>query len=176
MKKTLSLILFTILCPFLLTAESPALPRTGYEVGFSPGGTALALVLKAIGSAQSSLDMAAYELTSQPIAEALAERAQKGVTIRVVADWKASKDKHSVIGFLEKKGISVRVDKKYAIHHHKFMVIDGKTLETGSFNFTKSADQHNAENVIVLWNAGPPAQDFEKEWLRLWNESVPTKD
>jgi phosphatidylserine/phosphatidylglycerophosphate/cardiolipin synthase-like enzyme len=34
--------------------------------------------------------------------------------------------------------------------HDKFIVADTGTVETGSFNFTKSAEEHNAENVIVL--------------------------
>lgn len=171
MKFFLTLPLFIILGSGFAMAESGSPIGTAYEVGFSPGGTALTLVLKAIKASKVSIEMAAYELTSLPVAEALVERAQNGVKIRIVADWKASKDKSSVIPFLKKEGISIRVDKKYAIHHHKFMVIDLKTLETGSFNYTKGAALHNAENVIVLWNTEQPALTYETEWNRLWNES-----
>ncbi len=30
------------------------------------------------------------------------------------------------------------------------MVIDGKTVVTGSFNFTKAAEESNAENLLVI--------------------------
>lgn len=39
---------------------------------------------------------------------------------------------------------------RYSIMHDTFAVIDGETLETGSFNFTSAAERKNAENVIVL--------------------------
>ena len=65
----------------------------------------------------------------------------------------------------------MRIDSRYAIMHSKFMVIDGATVETGSFNFTKSAAEHNQENVIVLRGQPDVAARYEAEWLRLWNES-----
>jgi phosphatidylserine/phosphatidylglycerophosphate/cardiolipin synthase-like enzyme len=46
----------------------------------------------------------------------------------------------------------VRLDHRCAIHHHKFMVIDGVTLETGGFNYTTAAIKHNAEKALDLWN------------------------
>ena len=72
---------------------------------------------------------------------------------------------------LKSAGIPIRLDERYAIHHHKFMVIDGVTLETGSFNYTTAAVKHNAENALVLWNVPQIAQVYAKEWERLWEES-----
>jgi phosphatidylserine/phosphatidylglycerophosphate/cardiolipin synthase-like enzyme len=54
--------------------------------------------------------------------------------------------------------------------HDKFLIVDGQTLETGSFNFTAAAEARNAENVLVLHDAAL-AQQFEQQWERLWNES-----
>ena len=45
---------------------------------------------------------------------------------------------------LEDSGIPVRLDQQYAIHYHKFLVIDRVTLQTGSFNYTTAAIKHNA--------------------------------
>ncbi|HAO80702.1 MAG TPA: hypothetical protein DCQ92_17360, partial [Verrucomicrobia subdivision 3 bacterium] len=47
-------------------------------------------------------------------------------------------------------GIPTFIDAKHAIATNKIMVIDGKTILTGSFNFTKAAGQNNAENLLVL--------------------------
>jgi phosphatidylserine/phosphatidylglycerophosphate/cardiolipin synthase-like enzyme len=30
------------------------------------------------------------------------------------------------------------------------MLVDGKTILTGSFNFTRAADEQNAENLLVI--------------------------
>ena len=51
------------------------------------------------------------------------------------------------------------------------MVIDGTSLETGSFNYTNAAVKHNAENALVLWNVPQIAQIYTAEWQRLWEES-----
>ena len=53
------------------------------------------------------------------------------------------------------------------------MIIDGSTLETGSFNYSAAATNKNAENVLVLWNSPNVATSYEQEWQRLWNEAAP---
>ena len=47
----------------------------------------------------------------------------------------------------------------------KIMVIDGTTVITGSFNFTKAAEENNAENLLVLHDralADKYEQNFQK--------------
>jgi phosphatidylserine/phosphatidylglycerophosphate/cardiolipin synthase-like enzyme len=41
----------------------------------------------------------------------------------------------------------------YAIAHNEVMVIDSATILTGSFNFTKAAEEKNAENLLVIKDA-----------------------
>ena len=70
------------------------LPSTAFfDVGFAPGGTALLVVEKAIGAAKSEILMACYEFTSRDLAEALEAAAHRGVKVRIVADWKVSRDR-----------------------------------------------------------------------------------
>ena len=47
--------------------------------------------------------------------------------------------------FLAKQGVPVRVDYRYAVMHDKFIVVDGETVELGSFNYTAAAERKNAE-------------------------------
>ena len=47
-------------------------------------------------------------------------------------------------------GIPTYIDAKHAIAHNKIMIIDGTTLITGSFNFTKAAEERNAKNLLVV--------------------------
>jgi phosphatidylserine/phosphatidylglycerophosphate/cardiolipin synthase-like enzyme len=154
-----------------LSAEAPVPAGASYDLGFSPGGTSLTVVLKAVASAKVSILVAAYEFTSREIADALLAAEVRGVKVQVVADFKASHDRASVLNRLRRGNIPVRLDGRYAIHH-KFMVIDVETLETGSFNFTEAAVKHNAENALVLWHVAPLAQEYAKEWNRLWAESA----
>ena len=163
--------LFLLFLSLPLTAETPLPPGAAYDLGFSPGGSSLQVALKAVGSAKASILMAAYEFTSREIAAALVTAEGKGVKVQVVADFKASKDKYSVLDQLRSSGIPVRLDKRYAIHHHKFMVIDAESVETGSFNYTEAAVKHNAENALVLWHVPTLAQAYTEEWNRLWGES-----
>lgn len=162
-------VLFFAMVPLVAQA---ALPSTAAcDVGFSPGGTALAVVQKAIGAARSEILMACYEFTSGEIASALEAAARRGVKVEVVADWKASHDKYSQIGALKAEGIPVRLDHRYAIEHDKFMVIDRADVETGSFNYTSAPVQHNAENALILWNVPQIAKVYAAEWERMLEES-----
>ncbi len=154
-----------------LSAQAPVPPGASYDLGFSPGRSSLAVVRKAIAAARSQLLVACYEFTSRDLAEALEAAAHRGVKVRIVADWKAANDRYSQIRILAAAGIPVRLDKRYAIFHHKFMVIDGVSIETGSFNYTNAAIERNAENALVLWNVEPLAAAYAREWARLWEES-----
>jgi phosphatidylserine/phosphatidylglycerophosphate/cardiolipin synthase-like enzyme len=60
-------------------------------------------------------------------------------------------------------GISVKIDAQHAIAHNKVMIIDGKTVITGSFNFTKAAEENNAENLLVIRDK-KLADQYTKNW------------
>jgi phosphatidylserine/phosphatidylglycerophosphate/cardiolipin synthase-like enzyme len=167
----LAIAALALLSPIELSAQTPIPTGASFDLGFSPGGTSLEVVLKAVAAAQSTLLVACYEFTSRDIAAALETAAHRGVKIRVVADYKAAHDRYSQVPVLKAAGIPVRLDDRYAIHHHKFMVIDSVSVETGSFNFTASAIEHNAENALVLWNVQPIAMRYATEFDRLWAES-----
>jgi len=57
------------------------------------------------------------------------------------------------------------IDSKHAIAHNKIMIIDKATVITGSFNFTKSAEERNAENLLVI-----KSKDLAKLYLDNWGE------
>jgi sugar-specific transcriptional regulator TrmB len=74
----------------LLLVAMGAFPQAKQlEAGFSPGGTALMLVEKAISAAKSEILVVCCEFTSRDVAEALEAAAHRGVKVRIVADWKA---------------------------------------------------------------------------------------
>jgi phosphatidylserine/phosphatidylglycerophosphate/cardiolipin synthase-like enzyme len=170
MKKCFTLIITAFIFLFSAFTETPA-ANTTYEVGFSPGGTAVKLVLDIISSAKSSILVACYSFTNRDIAEALENAAHRGVKVQIVADSGAAKDKYSQVRIVSAAGIPVRIATRYAIMHNKFIVIDGSTVETGSFNYTEAAVKSNAENAIVIRNAPDIAKVYMTEWTRLWDET-----
>jgi phosphatidylserine/phosphatidylglycerophosphate/cardiolipin synthase-like enzyme len=168
-------LLLTLCLSAIFTSNATTSLNQGasFDVGFSPNGNSLTIVLKGIDSAQKSIHVAAYSFTSKPIATALLNASKRGVKVQVVADQKSNSSKYSAVTYLANNGVDVKLDGNYPIFHHKFMVIDGTSLETGSFNFSAAAANKNAENVLLLWNVSQLAQTYDKEWQKLWNEAQP---
>lgn len=69
---------------------------------------------------------------------------------KVIRDKSQRTEKYSEADFLVHSGIETWIDAKHRIAHNKAMVIDGRIVITGSFNFTKSAETGNAENLLVI--------------------------
>jgi phosphatidylserine/phosphatidylglycerophosphate/cardiolipin synthase-like enzyme len=155
---------------FLILIAMPA-SASDPQVAFSPNGGATELVVKTVMSAHKSIRMAAYVFTSEPIAAALIEAHHRGVEIRIVVDGKESARGSNAIGRVVQSGIEVRADWHYATMHDKFIVVDGRTVEEGSFNYTSAAEKRNAENVVVLDNRGLAGR-YVREWEKLWAEST----
>jgi phosphatidylserine/phosphatidylglycerophosphate/cardiolipin synthase-like enzyme len=44
------------------------------------------------------------------------------------------------------------------------MIIDKETVITGSFNFTKAAEQRNAENLLILYS-----KELAERYIDNWN-------
>lgn len=167
--------LFFIILSLIVVTSFAATPlnNASFEAGFSPDGNSLQLVLKAIDNAKKSIHVAAYSFTSKPIASALLSAYKRGVEVKVIADKKSNSGRYTAVTYLANNKVPVRLNGNYPIFHHKFMVIDGNTLETGSFNYSAAAANKNAENVLVLLNVPSVAATYDKEWQKLWNEATP---
>jgi len=159
------------LSAFPVTARDIAVATGDTEVGFSPSGNAHELVIRAIQNARHSIRVAAYSFTSKEVARALVDAHKRGVDVRAVLDDSQKSERYTGATFLANSGIPTRTSSRYAIMHNKFLVIDDRHVQTGSFNYTMSAQQRNAENVIVLWNQPGIANAYAREWQRLWTEA-----
>jgi phosphatidylserine/phosphatidylglycerophosphate/cardiolipin synthase-like enzyme len=72
------------------------------------------------------------------------------VHVEVILDRKQKSEQYSSADYLQHAGIPVLIDGEHAIAHNKIIIIDGRVVITGSFNFTKQAEQNNAENLLVI--------------------------
>ena len=141
------LILWAILSPPL----APSQERLAtWEVYFSPNGGCTQAVVRELGKAKSSVRVQAYSFTSAPIARALLDAHKRGVRVDVILDKNQSTERYSSATFLFNSGIPIKIDAQHAIAHSKVMVIDGMTVITGSFNFTKAAEENNEENLLII--------------------------
>ena len=123
------------------------------EVYFSPKGGCTEAVVRELTAAKETVLVQAYSFTSAPISKALLAAHKRGVKVEVILDRSQKTAKYSEADFLINVGIPTKIDAKHAIAHNKVMVIDGQTLITGSFNFTTAAEEHNAENLLVIRDA-----------------------
>jgi phosphatidylserine/phosphatidylglycerophosphate/cardiolipin synthase-like enzyme len=103
-----------------------------------------------VDKAKKSLLIQAYSFTSVPIAKAMIDAKKRGVDVKVILDKSQFLQKYSSAKFLMNQEIPIWKEDKVAIAHNKIMIIDDMITITGSFNFTKAAQERNAENVLII--------------------------
>ena len=135
----------------------------GIQVYFSPKGGATDAAVNALDQATNSVLVQAYSFTSAPIAKALVDAHRRGVKVQVILDHSQRTEKYSEADFLKNSGIPTLIDSRHAIAHNKIMIIDDCVVVTGSFNFTKAAEEHNAENLLVI-NDPVLARQYVENW------------
>lgn len=158
---------------WLSLAESAAAAECNQatvDVCFRPGPVSCAAwISDAINGARQSVLVLAYGFTSAPIAKAVADAAKRGVAVRVVLDRSNESQHYSAATFIANAGIPLRIDRTVAIAHNKVIVIDGELVVTGSYNFTKAAEERNAENAVFIRDrctAAKYGKAFEERWSR----------
>jgi len=113
--------------------------------------TNLCKLLDEFNQAQKTIDVCVFNITLNDIADCLIACATRGVAVRVITDDECQTSQGSdVMRLAAASGIEVRNDKSEYLMHHKFSVVDGHTVLTGSFNYTQSAVLKNREHVLVL--------------------------
>jgi len=154
-------------------AESLTLTRADVTVAFSPNGEAAAVVVNAINGANKQVLVQAYGFTSEPIIKALGDAKARGVDVEAILDKTNESKRYSGATYLRNHDIAVWIDSSVAIAHNKVMVIDGDSVITGSFNFTKAAQEKNAENVLLIRHAPALAKEYSKNWM--WRRGLSHK-
>lgn len=115
-------------------------------------------LIAAINQAQKSIDIAMYNLTMTSAGDALLAAHKRGVEVRLVIESDAM-DK-ALPQKLIKAGIPVQGDAQEGLMHHKFVVIDGQEVWTGSMNLAQAA-AYNDYNNLVRIRSMRIAQDYQ---------------
>ncbi len=154
--KSFFLIVLFSFCSIICKAQDiqqPSFQEAGCKqatVCFTPGGPCTNEIVNEINKAEKEVLVQAYSFTSAPIAKALVKARKRGLNVQVILDKSQESERHSSLKLLAHAGVPTYIDRKHAIAHNKVIIIDGQTLITGSFNFTKAAQENNAENLLIL--------------------------
>ena len=142
----------TVLCLLVLTIAQAVHAAENIQVYFSPSGGATAAIIQAIEQETQQIHVVAYSFTSAPIAQALIAAHRRGVPVSVILDHSQLSERYTSATFLAHAGIPVSIDAAHAIAHSKYMILGADRVITGSFNFTRAAEDKNSENLLVIHN------------------------
>ena len=149
---------------------SEVVPGKGsIEVAFSPADDPEALIIRMIDDARAALQVHAYVFTSRNIAQAVVRAHRRGVRVEVLADAGMNgRERGNAIPQLLDAGVPVAFETEYAAAHNKVLIADadgpGCAVLTGSYNFTWSARNRNAENVLLVRDNCELARIYRANW------------
>jgi phosphatidylserine/phosphatidylglycerophosphate/cardiolipin synthase-like enzyme len=139
------------------TGKSSATPyvhvrvgQTNVEVYFSPEDGVAKHVLQRLAAAKQSIHFMTFSYTSSAIADAMVAQAQAGMPVHGVFERQNAGGTGSAFGRLRQGGVDVLEDGNCYILHHKVIIVDARTVITGSYNFTNSAERDNDENLMIV--------------------------
>jgi phosphatidylserine/phosphatidylglycerophosphate/cardiolipin synthase-like enzyme len=130
---------------------------------FTPGQHCPDAMVHARNDAKRTILVQAYAFTSAPIAKALLDAHTQGIQVQVILEKSQRSEQYSSADFLANQGVPTMIDVNHAIAHNKVIVIDGEIVLTGSFNFTKAAQEKNAENLLIIQDSTLAAQ-YAQNW------------
>lgn len=146
--------------------------NSAIDIHFSPDDNFReSRLLPLLQQAQHSVYMLAFSFTSVDIAAELLLLDLQGVEVKVVVDSGQSGQSSSQYDDLNTLGLAVRRDGQSYKLHHKVLIIDGRYVVTGSYNFSENAESRNDENSVVI-DSPALAQRFEQEFHDIYAYSV----
>ncbi len=150
--------------------EALVVPPVANEVCFAPDDPCDIKLTKFVQSAKSSLDIAIFDLNLDKLVHEILVQTKK-IQVRILVDRRQAKSDHSLVSLLLKAGAKVKIGHQRGIMHNKFVIVDGKMLETGSFNFTNGAAFKNNENQVYLSTPTIVAR-YKAQFEKIWSEGI----
>jgi phosphatidylserine/phosphatidylglycerophosphate/cardiolipin synthase-like enzyme len=130
------------------------------------------LLINLISQAKKSVYVAIYSFTRDGLARALIDAKNRGVEVKVVIEEDNAYGQGSDYQMLKDAGVDVRLDGNPATMHHKFMIVDGELVVTGSYNWSTAAEDRNDENFVVIRDKAV-VDRFTQEFNRLLSIARP---
>ncbi|OWF50824.1 mitochondrial cardiolipin hydrolase-like [Mizuhopecten yessoensis] len=134
---------------------------------FSHKENSLSKLFMILSKSTKSMDVCVFVLTCTDLTDLLIQAHKRGVRVRVITDCEQVDATGSQVWRLRSEGVAVRTDESSFFMHHKFVVIDEKTLVNGSFNWTRQAITGNQENLLISDNS-TLVKEYCKQFDHLW--------
>jgi cardiolipin synthase len=162
-----------------ITKSTGKAPTPGNKMQlYVDGKNAYPQIIGLIQGAQKTLHMEMYifrdDQASWDVAEALAERAAKGVKVRVSCDWMGSPTGSAIFDFLRANGVEVRhftaqsLKNPTQVDHRKIIIADGAKAITGGMNI---ADTYkNTWHDAIITMEGPVVHDLQHTFAETWTK------
>ncbi len=143
--------------------------RDGTQIAtyFSPDTDTISPLLKEIQSAEKSIHFMAFSFTHDTLGAAIRDRFEAGVDVQGVFEKRQANNRYAEYKSMKDAGLSVVLDANRGAMHHKVIVIDGETVVTGSYNFSKNAETRNSENLLIIKGNQEIAGAYIAEFQRI---------
>ncbi len=138
---------------------------------FSPAERCDLKLISLLQTATHTIDIAIYSITHPQIVAAIIAAKSRGVQVRMVVDRQQSSGASSLVAQLKSSGVPLKIGNVQGIMHDKFSIVDLRTIELGSFNYSMNATLSNAENQLYL-NDPTTVAKYEATFTALWNSAL----
>ncbi|MDJ0702734.1 MAG: phospholipase D-like domain-containing protein [Leptolyngbyaceae cyanobacterium MO_188.B28] len=173
-------------------------PGSVIDIQFSPTSRKLpwsesvnGAIARTLSSAVQSIDLALFVFSDQMISNQLAQKAETGLSVKALIDpsfvYRNYSEGLDMLGLAipdhrcqyesgnqpwEQPILSVGTPELPAGDklHHKFALIDDRTVIIGSHNWSNAANEKNDENLLVIQNPTVAAH-FRREFDRLYRSA-----
>jgi phosphatidylserine/phosphatidylglycerophosphate/cardiolipin synthase-like enzyme len=150
----------------MLALAGPAIAETApFEIHYAPAERLDRIDVDLIDNAETSIDMAAYVLTDWEVIDALDNAAARGVKVRIVLDPREHSNTDRMAG------LDLRRKRPGPLQHLKSFAIDGSVLRTGSANFSRSGEQDQDNDLVIIRDHNAVAA-FEQNFDRMWSAAI----
>jgi len=136
---------------------------------FSPDNSGRDELGSMLKGANKAIWVCVFTISDNHLSQALIDQHRRGLDVKVLTDNEKMHDKGSDIFDMKKAGLKVKIDDTRHHMHHKFAILDHETLINGSYNWTRSADEYNHENLMITRDEAL-VKAFRKEFNSLWDE------
>jgi len=144
---------------------------TRVETYFSPDDGVANHLYDVLMNATESIYFMAFSFTTDELGQAIRTQADNGLDIAgVMEEQQVKSNIGTEYDLFKQAGLNVFVDGNEGQMHHKTMIIDEQIVVTGSYNFSRSAETRNDENLIFIYNP-QIAEFFMGEFQRVYEQS-----
>lgn len=145
--------------------------ETEINVFFSPDDGVINSLVPLLESAEESIHFLAFSFTSNEMGDIVRAKAEDGLTIAGVMDEEQnSSNQGTEFDPFQQAELDVLSDGIDGQMHHKVLIIDEKIVALGSYNFSRSAEERNDENLLIIYDTAI-AQQFMQEFQRVWAQT-----